>query len=229
MTAHIFISPRTDLKERWTQAFPNALGVERVAQITRESKAIQGVLWLDLAAIDSIDRLATLEECVEVGWPVVVLAATPSESEAFQLLNAGARGYCHVGSHPKQLNQVGVAVEHGGLWMPPNLLQRLLALSLRVVPSGSVDESVHSKLTPSELQVAQEGANGKSNQEVAMALGITEQSVKVHLSAIFKKLGVKDRVQLALTVTSARSALTEVQKPSLIARISRFWRSIGSR
>jgi len=46
-------------------------------------------------------------------------------------------------------------------------------------------------------------AEGKSNKEVARALKISERTVKAHLSAIFEKLGVRDRVQLVLQLSSA--------------------------
>ena len=57
-----------------------------------------------------------------------------------------------------------------------------------------------SALTPRESEVAEMAAKGASNQEIAASCGISERTVKAHLSAIFEKLGVVDRLQLALKV-----------------------------
>ena len=78
-----------------------------------------------------------------------------------------------------------------------------MALSLRVVPTSEKAEAVGSaldELTSREVMVAKLVGRGESNREIAAELEITERTVKAHLSAIFTKLGVRDRVQLALTV-----------------------------
>ena len=53
-------------------------------------------------------------------------------------------------------------------------------------------------LTARELQIAQAVADGHSNRDIAARLGITEQTVKNHLTSIFGKIGVASRLQLAL-------------------------------
>jgi DNA-binding NarL/FixJ family response regulator len=55
-------------------------------------------------------------------------------------------------------------------------------------------------LTEREITVARYAASGQANAQIAEALGITERTVKAHLSAVFEKLGVSDRLQLALLV-----------------------------
>ncbi|HAN68504.1 MAG TPA: hypothetical protein DCQ70_08435, partial [Halieaceae bacterium] len=116
-------------------------------------------------------------------------------------LNAGAVGYCHLESAPEQLREVGLVVAHGGLWMPAELVQRLVALSVRTQPASDVAGVNLEVLTPRERDVARHVAQGASNREVAAALDITERTVKAHLSAVFEKLAVRDRVQLALVMS----------------------------
>ena len=86
--------------------------------------------------------------------------------------------------------------------MPPELMQRFLALSMRVAPKPQSSEVELNALTSRELMVAEQVAKGASNREIAEALDITERTVKAHLSAIFEKLGVRDRVQLALAMNN---------------------------
>ena len=62
-------------------------------------------------------------------------------------------------------------------------------------PVGDFDS-----LTEREYAVAVAVGKGLNNREIAESLGITERTVKAHLTAIFEKLGLRDRVQLALTV-----------------------------
>ena len=115
---------------------------------------------------------------------------------------AGAKGYCHVKAAPEQLREIALVVEHGGLWMPPNLMQRFLSVSTRVVPPVIAGVPRLNELSSRELMVAELVAQGASNREIAEALKITERTVKAHISAILKKLGLRDRVQLALRVNN---------------------------
>jgi len=204
----IFVTASGQLMERWEKAFPKALVVASVKEIAEASSAARAVIWLDTAAITPELRLASIEESVVFGWPVVAMAATPAESEAFQILNSGAAGYCHIKAAPEQLREIGRVVENGGIWMPPELMQRLLKLSLRVVPTEVPEQQELNELTARELMVAQQIATGATNREISERLDITERTVKAHLSAIFEKLGVRDRVQLALAMNNVPTYTT---------------------
>ena len=68
------------------------------------------------------------------------------------------------------------------------------------------DDSLHSLLTPREFNILQLIAEGKSNKEIALALHLTEGTVKGYVSAIFDKLGVADRTQAALYAVEHRLA-----------------------
>ena len=199
---HLFVNPDGQVLDRWSKAFPSAIAVTTVAAVATASSAPRGVLWLDTRNAEP-DQVATdLQEAVSFGWPVVVMAAVPNETDAFQALTAGAVGYCHVKAAPEQLREIALVVEHGGVWMLPELLQRFLALSNRVVPSQAPVEPELNALTSRELMVAEQVAKGATNREIAETLAITERTVKAHLSSIFDKLAVRDRVQLALAMNN---------------------------
>lgn len=198
----LFVARDGRVRERWQKAFPDAQAVRQVGEVAALAAAAMQTVWLDKTGLDTVEVLPSLREAVGLGYRVVVMTATPSEAEAFRVLNTGAVGYCHLESAPEQLREIALVVEHGGLWMLPELVQRLMALSLRAVPTPAAGPPQLNDLTPRELMVAERVAHGASNREIAEALDITERTVKAHMSTIFEKLGVRDRVQLALAMNN---------------------------
>ena len=77
----------------------------------------------------------------------------------------------------------------GGVWLPP-------ALQARVV--DRLREPAGATLTPREREITSYIARGLRNAEVAARLSISEVTVKTHVNNIFQKLGMRDRVELAL-------------------------------
>jgi len=198
----LFVSAPGQLRERWGLAFPDARVVSRIAEVDVQDRSVTGSLWLDLSVLPAESRLESVVAACALGWPVVAMVGVPNEAEAFSLLKAGVQGYCHVEAVFEQLREIALVVEHGGLWMPPDLMQRFLAVSTRVVAVAAQEVTELNELTSRELMVAEQVAHGASNREIAEALEITERTVKAHLSAIFEKLGVRDRVQLALRMNN---------------------------
>jgi two-component system, NarL family, nitrate/nitrite response regulator NarL len=198
----LFVSAPGQLRERWGLAFPDARVVSRIAEAGDMDQSVSGSLWLDLSTLPAESRLASVAVACALGWPVVAMVGVPNEAEAFSVLKAGVQGYCHVKAAFEQLREIALVVEHGGLWMPPDLMQRFLAVSTRVIPAAAPEVPELNDLTSRELMVAKQVAHGASNREIAEALEITERTVKAHLSAIFEKLGVRDRVQLALKMNN---------------------------
>ncbi len=147
----LFVTPGGKLRDRWVEAFSGALVFGDVAAITPDIAAA-AVIWLDTSALTPQDKLGWIRAAVALGSPVVVMAATPGEAEAFRQLNTGAVGYCHVAAVPGQLREIAVVVEHGGLWMPPELIQRFVALSMRVVPTTPDTERELNHLTSRRQQ-----------------------------------------------------------------------------
>lgn len=201
MTSICFITPSGRPLARWREAFPDLITRSGVEVCTTANGAADTLYWLDLAACPAAEIQQCVAKLVSVGGTVVCLAVQPSDQEAYQCMAAGARGYCHVESVPEQLREVATVVASGGYWMPAGLVQRLLrtAVDQRVVVNPTEADSLQS-LTHREYAVAERVGKGLSNREIADELDITERTVKAHLTAIFEKLDVRDRVQLALVV-----------------------------
>lgn len=135
---------------------------------------------------------------VLAGLQVVVASASPNDEQGTQALGAGAHGYCHSYAQPAALAQALEVVASGGIWMGRSLVSRLLKLVTERAQDAYAWDA--GRLTEREITVARYAASGQANAQIAEALGITERTVKAHLSAVFDKLGVTDRLQLALLV-----------------------------
>jgi len=183
---------------RWLQAFPEGQWCDwaTLGVVWREGDTV----WLPAHRPDWEARL----QAWHVAHPdaaVVVLSTDLQDEQGLRALQAGARGYAHLLAVPAVLREVAAVVIHGGLWVGPSLLQRLMratqAALNRQIPRPAAELDL-SALSVREVQVARAVAAGHSNKEVARQLDITERTVKAHLGAIFEKWGLRDRVQLVL-------------------------------
>jgi len=183
---------------RWRDAFADGVYVTWNVAVSARIKA--DVVWLSTVAPGWKELLTkTLQQFVDI--PVVVVSNIPDEREAMSAMMAGARGYCHAWSSPEQLHEVAQVVSRGGYWVGQALMSRLIGTVARSQP---VLEELPGELSERESEVAREVVAGRSNKEIARALDITERTVKAHLGAVFAKLGVRDRLQLALRLTGGK-------------------------
>ena len=131
--------------------------------------------------------------------PVAVLTASESSADALTALRNGARAVIFKRFAVETLMDAIRTVAEGHVWMPPSL-QSELATRLR--------DSTQSALSPREREVIHYVALGLRNAEVAKTLALSEQTVKTHLNSIFRKLGIRDRVEL--TLYAARAGIIRI-------------------
>jgi two-component system nitrate/nitrite response regulator NarL len=117
--------------------------------------------------------------------PIILWADLISTEFASQAIGLGVRGILRKNLPVELLVKCLLKVAAGEFWVEKSLSDRLL--STRQVA-----------LTPRERQIVGLVTQGLKNKEVAFSLGITEGTVKVYLSRLFQKVGVKDRFELAL-------------------------------
>jgi two-component system, NarL family, nitrate/nitrite response regulator NarL len=196
----IFVCPNGNLLDNWKKAFPKALITESLTTVPINEPVI---FWVHANANDKAWLqivMAGIEKKFKVS-KLVVLANTPNQSDALAVMSKGAAGYCHAYSGPEVLKEVKTVVSHGGLWLGNDLLQTLISATAGLVHNTSSNvENALAMLSKRERQVAIEASKGLSNKEIARVLNITERTVKAHISASLEKLGVKDRLQLALVL-----------------------------
>lgn len=198
MSRHLFLSSGGPAPARWREAFPDG-SAWSVDQIDLTQLSADTVLWACAPAAELAPLAARLAR-VRPDIPVVALDLQPSQATAGAVFEAGARGYCHALATAPMLAQVAVVVAHGGLWVGPELMSRMVAAASRLLPPAESSGPELAGLTVREREVAEEVARGATNKEAARNLGITERTVKAHLGAAFAKLGVRDRLQLALSL-----------------------------
>ena len=137
---------------------------------------------------------------------IVVLSGPISEEAELELFKAGARGYCRDDVDPQLLKRVIVAVRVGELWIRRSLVPRLLdELGVRFAGAPPGERAAIGRLaflTERERQIAALVGNGGSNKQIARQLDISERTVKAHLTEVFRKLGIADRLKLALLLAS---------------------------
>ena len=159
--------------------------------------SVQGVVWVDA---DNQDAALLLRLCRgDFGRArVIVLSSTPSDHQAVHWLGAGAAGFLHAFSQPETLQQAGAVAAADGIWVGVGLMQQLCA---RFGQLAHTDSPLLAQLTEREREVVGHLREGKSNKQIARDMDISERTVKAHLTAIFGKLGVPDRVQLLLKLS----------------------------
>lgn len=182
---------------RWLQAFPDGVLSPLKAAVANPSRH-NDVVWVSTEAEDWVMLFARARGAFPHS-AIVVVSSHPEISEVVSALSAGARGYCHAWASPEQLREVAAVVSLGGYWLGPELLSRIVTVIGRALPLEP--EVLPDVLTVREAEVARCIAAGLSNKEIATRIGITERTVKAHLGFIFAKLGVRDRLQLAVKLS----------------------------
>lgn len=201
---HIFVSASGEVLPRWREAFPKAVG-RRLGEVVSPGSG-PVVLWWRLPAGKGVESLSEIRMTLAADVPIIVLSDTPGDEEAEACFAAAARGYGNTHSVPALLKQIADVVAQGGLWIGESLMQRLLRGAAQIPPPAPIAQPVawDESLTEREREVARVVASGASNKEIARELGITERTVKAHVGAVLDKLGVRDRLQLALVVNGHR-------------------------
>jgi len=144
------------------------------------------VLIIDFESITKIDPRVFVRK-VEYGRliPVLVLVEEETAADCESLLRIGCMGFMRLDAPPSQFRRAVDAVTSGEIWAPRKLVSQLFRELL------SADDPL--KLTAREEEVLTLLAAGHSNRKIADSLFISRDTVRWHMRAIYRKLGVHDR------------------------------------
>lgn len=154
------------------------------------------VLLLDLKMPDQ-DGLMVLSELggTESRVKTIVLTASEDEQDYVETVRRGARGIVLKQAAAERLLEGIRKVHRGEIWIDQRVAAEVMKAMSRPAPAAPGEKAL---LTPREGEIVLLVTQGYRNKEIADKLSISEQTVKNHLQNIYDKLGVSDRLELAL-------------------------------
>ncbi len=170
------------------EAADGAETVERAAELEPD------VILLDLK-MPGLDGVGVLEELRArgIGARALILTSAAGAAAVGPAMRAGAAGYLYKDVDPEALVRAIRTAADGNLVLAPEAAGPLAA-------PGAAEAQTRGAgaLTGRERQVLALVAQGRSNREIARELGVSEKTVKTHVSSVLAKLGVQDRTQAAV-------------------------------
>jgi two-component system nitrate/nitrite response regulator NarL len=133
---------------------------------------------------------------------VGVCSDLPNIREMLECVRLGAKAYCNSHMATLHYHQMLQLLENGQSWFPPQMLDETFKLAQQAANPGQNLQQLKI-LTDREKDIALAVSEGKSNRQIADLYEISEPTVKTHLTNIFKKLELKDRVGLVLYLKQA--------------------------
>jgi NarL family two-component system response regulator LiaR len=167
-------------------------GWEAIAEVERlqPDVVLMDLLMPELDGIEATRRITAERPDVRI----LVLTSFAGEDKVFPAIKAGALGYHLKDSSPEELVQAIHQVHRGESSLHPVIARKVL----QELSRPSERPPTPDPLTPREVEVLQLVAQGRSNQEIADLLVISETTVRTHVSNILNKLHLASRTQAAL-------------------------------
>jgi DNA-binding NarL/FixJ family response regulator len=208
----VICSDDGELMDRWRRAVRSVSGLlvqeaaSRKELLTRLPQAARAVVLLDLRLPglhdgDGIEAVLATNASI---WTLAISPA-PSDEEGMDLIHLGVRGYLPLDASDRLIAEAVGALLAGDVFFSRHLA------SLAIYECFDLPHRWHRipagvralRLTPRQQVVALLVADGLSNKEIAQELEVNEGTVKAHLSAIFKRAGVRNRTSLARLMNAA--------------------------
>lgn len=152
----------------------------------------------DISGIEAVKKMLEINSKAKI----IILTSHLSEEEVQSALNAGACAYVMKDINTDVLKMIIKTIKDGAMWLDPQAVPILREKNCAVIPSRQMSRSMfkeqHSNLTQREYEVLKLVVDGRSNNEIAQALTISEHTAKAHVCNIIQKLVVDDRTQAAV-------------------------------
>ncbi len=169
-------------------------GVEEAASLDEalarlgETDGIALALFdLSMPGMQSAASLAAVRECYP-DLPIAVVSGSDNRADVLSALAAGVNGFVPKGLRDDDLVAALQAILGGAIYVPASLAQSAAAAT--EPGSGTIDLA---RLTPRQRDVLGLLVEGRTNKEIARALDLGHGTVKIHLAAVFRHLGVSNR------------------------------------
>ena len=167
-------------------------GIQRAGEL-KPDIVLLDLRMPDMGGLEVLQKLRENNATI----PVVMLTTSNEESDLIKSLRSGAQGYLLKDMEPDELVSALRDIENG-----KNVVAQDLTDALARMVQGDTnvidEEGPFSELTPREMEILCLLAEGQSNKLIARNLGISDGTVKLHVKAILRKLGIHSRVEAAV-------------------------------
>lgn len=190
--------------------FEEADGYEVIAEAENGRDAISkallykpDIILLDLGLPD-INGIKVINELNENECmsKIIVLSSHNVENEIVKVLSMGVYAYVIKDINTEMLLNIVKSVNDGAMWLDPKVVPLLREKSDKIIPQKQTSRAMfrnsHANLTQREYEVLKLVVEGKSNNDIAQELCISEHTAKAHVCNIIQKLLVDDRTQAAV-------------------------------
>ena len=173
--------------------------LEGLTEILAASEVDLVLLDLTMPGVQGFSGLIYLRS-LNPQIPVVVVSANETPSVIRRCLDFGASGFIPKSLPVRRIREAIAAILNGEIWVPPGI-------DLDSPEGADAFELVErlSTLTPQQVRVLMMLGEGLLNKQIAFQLGVSEATVKAHVSAILQKLGVDSRTQAVIAVKKIES------------------------
>lgn len=173
---------------------------DAIKQVESNSAIDLVILDLVLPGLESLDGIRVLmEKAPQV--PVVVFSMVENRHEVLRAVEFGVAGFIPKSASGKEILKAIEVVRGGELYLPRMLLKdsgRAASETTSFVPLDGAPRQAISNLTQRQRQVLSYLARGLTNTKIATELGLSENTVRIHISAILRTLDLDNRTQAAL-------------------------------
>jgi DNA-binding NarL/FixJ family response regulator len=194
---------------RWQSLLANLYELRQTSSLSEAEKILQNGRFdlillhrslIDLTSAANIRRSAPQSK-------ILLLSDRPDEEEGIAFLRLGVVGYANTYISRNRLREAVRVISQEGVWVGQKIMQRLIRESMGAKKTtDEAAQKIPAGLTRREAEIASLVASGMANNNISEKLGITERTVKAHLTTIYNKTGTKSRLQLALLVNRQSGA-----------------------
>jgi len=194
MKTIIAVTTNNNVRLHWKNSLPSSCKIKSLKD--NFAKHYDSIIMFHLQE----NNLSVLQELSKYNNKIMVFSGHPSFEEGYKLLPLGIKAYANSLILGQTLKEIIEVVERGDAWLYPEFINQMI-MNVAGMPTRN-NEDILKKLSERETQIALYVSQGLSNKIIAQNADITERTVKAHLSSIFQKLQIKDRLALALLINS---------------------------
>jgi DNA-binding NarL/FixJ family response regulator len=189
------------------------LNVSTVSEIEGLEEGFDALLLDTRVSMDDLSDMIGRIRRERPGMKVVVMGAQIDPEYVQAVIGCGAKGYLAETAGESEIRMAMDVVLDGSIWAPRKVLARLIdAGGINFGGSGTAADTVVGVMTPRELEVLHLLMDGRTNRDIAAAMGIDEVTVKAHLGRMLRKTRSSNRVELTLRAIEERVSRSQPRR-----------------